>query len=158
VPRITEQKRQEIRDLHAQGLPRNEIARRAGVSNDSVSKICAAAGLTFDRTATETATKAKQADNKQRRADITSRLYGRVESILTRLESDTYRYVVTLKDTTEVIEDTEPPADVERNHATAIGIYLDKVTKLEALDNDNGVESAKNMIANLAGQLGINDA
>lgn len=80
------------------------------------------------------AVEAKVADGKLRRADIIARLYGRTESILSRLEADTYRWKVATKDGVEVLDDCEAPAAEERSHATAIGIYLDKATRLEEYD------------------------
>ena len=106
------------------GIPKNTVAgwaRKAGTRTVRPERVRAAI-------------EAKVADGKLRRASIVSRLYGRTEKILDRLEADTYRYVVTLKDGTEVIDDVEPPAEAERHHATAIGIYLDKAAKLEDYD------------------------
>ena len=148
---ITDTQRQHILTLHKQGLSRNEIARQANVSQSTVSKICAEDGLTFDRSKTINATRARQADNKSRRAAIVARLYGRTEKILDRLEADKYRYVVTLKDGTEVIDDVEPPAEAERHHATAIGIYLDKAAKLEDYDKSatDGASAADSVVDRL---------
>jgi predicted transcriptional regulator len=120
VPRITEQKRQEIRDLHGQGLSRNEIARRAGVSNESVSKICAAAGLTFDRTATETATKAKQVDTKKVRALLAA------DSITTARKA---------LDRINVMLDDEEAEFAIRDLGTVVGILADKHMALERMDS-----------------------
>jgi hypothetical protein len=50
---LTSAKRKRILALHAEGKGRNDIAREAGVSAASVSKIIAEAGLSFDRTATK---------------------------------------------------------------------------------------------------------
>lgn len=67
-------KRQRILELHAQGLSRNDIAREAAVSGSTVSKVCNEAGLTFDRTKTQAATKAIVADAKHRRAILAEAL------------------------------------------------------------------------------------
>ncbi len=106
------------------GIPKNTVAgwaRKAGTRTVRPERVRAAI-------------EAKVADGKLRRVAIVQRLYGRTERILDRLEADTYRYVVALKDGTEVIDDVEPPAEAERHHATAIGIYLDKAAKLEDYD------------------------
>lgn len=155
---ITDDQKQRIIDLHKQGLSRNDIARQAGVSAGTVTNVCKANDLTFDRSATKHATQAKVADNKARRASIVSRLYGRTESILGRLESDTYRYFVTTKEGTEMVEDADPPAAEERNHATAIGIYLDKAAALEKVDAAQASEPGVNMLSALAEALGVKDA
>ena len=131
---ITDNQRQRIIDLHAQGLSRNDIARQTGVSAGTVTNVCKANDLTFDRSATINATHAKVADNKARRAAIIGRLYARTEKILDRLEADVYVYTVTTKDSVEKVEDVAPPAGDERNFATSIAVYLDKATKLEDYD------------------------
>lgn len=148
---ITDTQRQHILTLHKQGLSRNEIARQAKVSQSTVSKICAEDGLTFDRSKTINATRARVADNKARRAVIVQRLYGRTEKILDRLEQDTYTWTATTKDGTEVVMDSEPPAEAERHHATAIGIYLDKAAKLEDYDKSpaDGVAGAASVVDKL---------
>lgn len=153
--RITEQQRQQVRDLHAQGLSRNDIARQVGISFDSVSKICKAAGLTFDRAATEHATKAAQIDHKARRAKIISRLYAQSETILDRLESqDGYKTIAKGERgrDVEAVLDFIPPAD-RRNELTSIAISLDKAVALERVDTDNGNGHAISMLDKLAAQL-----
>ena len=137
---ITDDQRQRIIDLHGQGLSRNDIARQTGVSAGTVTNVCKANDLTFDRSATINATQAKVADNKSRRAAIIGRLYGRAEAILDRLEADKYVYTVATKDSVEKVEDVAPPAGDERNLATSIAVYLDKATKLEDYDR-TGAES-----------------
>jgi transcriptional regulator with XRE-family HTH domain len=44
---LSPEEKQQIRDLHAEGLSRNEIARRVGRSNGSVTNYCKNEGLTF---------------------------------------------------------------------------------------------------------------
>lgn len=155
MPRVTEHQRQQVRDLHAQGLPRNEIARRVGISNDSVSKICRAAGLGFDRAGTEAATKAKQIDHKARRTAIISRLYAQSEKILDRLESPGGYKTIAKGERgrdVEVSLDFIPPGD-RRNELTSIAISLDKAVALERVDTDNGNGHAISMLDKLAAQL-----
>lgn len=67
-------KRQRILQLHAEGLGCKAIAREAGVSPSTVSKVCAENGLTFDRTKTMVATAAMVADAKHRRAELAEQL------------------------------------------------------------------------------------
>lgn len=72
--RIDNTKRDHILALHAKGLGCKAIAREAGVSPSTVSKVCNEAGLTFDRTKTMVATKALVADAKHRRAELAEAL------------------------------------------------------------------------------------
>lgn len=143
---ITDDQRQRVIDLHGQGLSRNDIARLAGVSAGTVTNVCKANDLTFDRSSTEKATRARVADNKARRAAIVDRLYRRSESILTRLEAGTFTYRMMGPAGSEKVHDEDPPADAERSLATSIGIYLDKAAKLEdydksAVDQSSGAVS-----------------
>lgn len=69
--RLTDDKRKLVLDLHAQGLPRNEIARRADVAAGTVTKIVKAAGGTFERSAeTKAATEARKVDAAAIRAEL----------------------------------------------------------------------------------------
>lgn len=139
---ISDDQRQRIIDLHGQGLSRNDIARVAGVSAGTVTNVCKANDLTFDRSSTEKATRARVADNKSRRAAIVDRLYRRSESILARLEAGTYTYRMMGPNGSEKVRDEDPPADAERSLATSIGIYLDKASKLEDYDKSAADEAA----------------
>ncbi|MEV5082852.1 hypothetical protein AB0K74_29865 [Streptomyces sp. NPDC056159] len=56
--------------LAQQGIGRNEISRRTGISTASVSRIAAAHGIEFDGSQTEVALKARIAELKQRQAGI----------------------------------------------------------------------------------------
>jgi hypothetical protein len=56
--------------LAQQGIGRNEISRRTGISTASVSRIAAAHGIEFDGTQTEVALKARIAELKARQAGI----------------------------------------------------------------------------------------
>lgn len=63
-------KREEILRLARAGTGRNDIARTVGVSGETVSRICKAAGVTFDRSAVQAATEARVADARARRAEL----------------------------------------------------------------------------------------
>lgn len=62
--------RGEIIRLHGEGLGRNEIARRVGCSLATVTKVCHAEGLTFDRSATKAAVEARKVDAAAMRAEL----------------------------------------------------------------------------------------
>lgn len=67
---ITDEQRQQVLRLHSNGEGRNQIAATVGISAGSVTKICHDAGLSFDRAATEQATKSRKADLAARRAEL----------------------------------------------------------------------------------------
>lgn len=67
---ITDADRQRVRELHSQGLGRNDIAKAIGRSASTVTKLAGELGLSFSRAATQAATDAKVADARARRADL----------------------------------------------------------------------------------------
>ncbi|MFF8408991.1 helix-turn-helix domain-containing protein [Streptomyces omiyaensis] len=71
---VTEVDEQAVRDLHAEGLGRNEIARQMQRSGRTISIIAARLQLSFDRTATEEATRARVADLAEKRAILADAL------------------------------------------------------------------------------------
>ncbi|MEU8760658.1 helix-turn-helix domain-containing protein [Streptomyces sp. NPDC048659] len=71
---VTDADRDRIRELHAQGLSRNEIARQLDRSGRTISVQAAAMHLTFDRTATEAATAARKADLEEKRVILAEAL------------------------------------------------------------------------------------
>ncbi|WP_060176890.1 antitoxin Xre-like helix-turn-helix domain-containing protein [Streptomyces sp. IMTB 1903] len=68
----------EVVRLIGQGLGRNEIAKLTGVSTATVSRIAKRNGLTFDRTQTEKALKARISDLNLRQAGLAEALADRV--------------------------------------------------------------------------------
>lgn len=153
---ITTDQRQQIVTLHAQGLSRNAIARELSLSSSTITKICTEEGLSFDRSKTINATRARVADNKSRRAAIVGRLYGRAEKILDRLEAPQYVHRMMGPEGSEKIFDEDPPAGDERNLATSIAVYLDKATKLEDYDRtgDESGAAVDKWLAYMMGGLG----
>ncbi len=85
---------QRVKELHADGHGRNEIARRLGVGGKIVSNLAREQGLTFDRKATVTATAARSADSRERRSRLAA-------AILDAAESDLKSFGQMAKPTTE---------------------------------------------------------
>lgn len=71
---VTDKDRQAIRELHAQGLGRNAICRAINRGQRTVSVLAAEMGLSFDRTATEEATRARMADLAEKRSILAEAL------------------------------------------------------------------------------------
>jgi len=150
---VTDETRADVRRLHAEGLGRNEIARRLSRSPRTVSVICEEAGLTFDRTATAVATKAASIDARARRMDIIDRLYSQAERILSRLEREEHRVREVSFGKVLTYEVEELPAQDVRNLTIAVSTAVDRAAKLEALNTDNGISDAKSMLGQLAAGL-----
>lgn len=125
-----------VADLEAGGKSRNQIARDHDVSPATVSKIAREEQKSFDRTQTEAATRAKQADNRSRRAQLASDLLDDAQRLRQRAWSK-YAYYVGTKDGAERVELDLPPLGEVRNAYAALGIAVDKHTALEKVDVDD---------------------
>lgn len=153
---VTDKDRERLRQLHAQGLGRNAIAREMKRSPRTISVLAEELGLTFDRTATAVATQARVIDAKARRAIIIERLYARVEATLDRLDKAVeggFKYTTSTGQGIDTVTLDHVPGQEEKAFAGAIGQYLSQATRLEALDTGNGIDDAKSMIGALAAGL-----
>lgn len=136
---------------------RNAIAAEVGISTASVSRIAKDEGLSFKKAQTAAATAVRRIDRAAVRADIIDRMYLRSQKVLTRLEAPKFKYRMPTEFGSETVEDDDPPPGDEKNLASAIGIYMDKATRLELVDSDAGEAGARSMLADLGQMLGIND-
>lgn len=152
---VTGSDRERVRELHAQGMTRNDIAKQIGRSPSTVSKLAHALGLTFDRSKTAVATVAKQRDNQARRADLVARLYGRGERILDRVEAPRYTFTTATVNGIETKILDHVPAPDEKALASSVSSHLTSAAKLEAIDADRGTDAAKSMLGGIATALGI---
>lgn len=144
------------RELFDAGKSCNAIAKELGVSPSTISGWAKKAGLSFARKQTEAAVHAHRIDRAAARADIIDRMYKRSQSVLDRLEAEVYVYYIAVPGSgMERVEDSEPPAVDERNLASAIGVYVDKATRLELVDGDAGEAAARGMLADLGSFLGL---
>ncbi|MGX4695450.1 helix-turn-helix domain-containing protein [Streptomyces sp. JNUCC 63] len=82
---VTDEERAEIRRLHAEGKGRNEISRIIGRSLRTISVQAAKMNLSFDRTMTEEATRARKADLEERRVILAEALHTDAEELTERL-------------------------------------------------------------------------
>lgn len=147
---ITAAVKRKVVKLHGEGKSRNAIARELGIAFATVTKICQAAGLTFDRTATKAAVEARQIDNRARRVALIDRAYTRAEHLYARLEAPTYTYRVVYKDDTQVVTDDEPPATDERSLGSAIAGHLFAAGKLEQVDAGENTTATVSLLDTLA--------
>lgn len=125
-------------DIRA-GYPRNEVARRNHVALASVSKIAAKAGLSFDRSKTENATRARQADNKSRRAALAEKFLRRADELLDAMDQPHIAFSFGGRDNvyTEKRLDKPPVSDI-RNLMTAAAVAVDKSIAIDRHDNTGG--------------------
>jgi hypothetical protein len=152
---LTEADRDQVRELHAQGLTRNAIATEIGRSAATVTKIAGQLGLSFDRAVTQAATAAKVADARLRRRGIIERLYAQAEKQLERLECGQHKMAeVSMGSVVHYTVDEPPAADVHRLMG-AINAAATGAVKLEQVDADSGATDARSMVSALAAGLQV---
>lgn len=144
------------RELFDAGMSCNAIAKELGVSPSTISGWAKREGLSFNRAATEDAVQAHRVTRAARRAEIIDRLYSRSETVLDRLEAETYSYTVTIPGKgSEKIEDVAPPAADERSLAASINAYLTLAARLELVDDGDGLAPVESMLGRLAQRFGL---
>lgn len=148
---------QRARELFDSGMSCNKIAKELGVAPSTISLWAKREGLSFDRARTALAVSAHRIDRAAVRADIIDRMYLRSQKILSRVEADSFTYRMPTQLGSETVSDAEPPPADEKNLASAIGIYMDKSTRLELIDADASESGARSMLADLGQMLGLTD-
>lgn len=154
---VTDAERAEIRRLHAEGVGRNEIARRIGRGLRTISVQAAKMGLDFDRTATAVATQAKVTDSKARRAAIVERLYSRTERLLDQLDAaddGQFKFTTGTGQGIDTVTLDHVPGQEEKALAGAITQYTNQAVKLEAIDAGSGHDEDRGILAGIAKALG----
>jgi hypothetical protein len=155
-----------LRQLHADGLPRNRIAEEMGWAAGTITAHANRLGLSFDRQATRAATDARQIDLRDRRQRIQVQLYDLAERSIRRAQD---RYLLTGFDHTgtfvaELLP--EPPARDAKDLTLAASSALTSAVKLAQVDaGDAGREQAAGLLQGLsdamataARELGGDDA
>lgn len=120
-----------VAELHAQGLGRNEIGRRIGRAQRTVSVIAQELGLVFDVTMTEEATRHRIAQLAERRVMLAEAMQDDAERLSAQLwqPAKVYRIGGSANTYTEH-ELAEPPADAKKDLMAAAGIAVEKSMKL----------------------------
>lgn len=147
---ISETQKAEVLALHGQGISRNEIARRTGIAAGSVTNICRAAGLTFDRSETKQATEARAVDLAAGRIRLAEKMLAASEDMLDAIDGPYEVYNFGGKDNTfesRVLDSA--PVEVRRNVITTAGITFDKLTRIVE-KSDTGLEQAVGVLDTLA--------
>ena len=147
---ISEDQKTRVIELHGEGLARNEIARRVGISAGSVTNICRAADRAFDRSETKQATEARQVDLAAGRIRLAEKMLAASEDMLDVIDGPYEVYNFGGKDNTfesRVLDSA--PVEVRRNVITTAGITFDKLTRIVEREN-GGLEQAIGVIDTLA--------
>lgn len=147
---VTDEDYELVRQLHAQGLGRNEIARRIDRAQRTVSVIAAELGLVFDTSMTEDATRARVAQLAALRADAAVDLHLDGMKLAQQMWEPALIYNFGGKDNTyEDREVDEPPAIDKKALMSAAGIAFEKSLKLVPPTDDTGAEAAQSMLGQL---------
>jgi hypothetical protein len=144
-----------LADIQAGAKARNEIARDHGVSGSTVTKIAKDEGIAsaFDRAQTVKGTRAKQADNSAKRAQLQSDLLDDAQRFRARAWS-TYKIPLSGPEGIEIVELDEPPLPDAARAYTAIGIIIDKDRAYERdKSGSDGTDHAKSMLGQLMAGL-----
>ncbi|MFG2380572.1 hypothetical protein [Streptomyces avermitilis] len=159
-----------LRQLHADGVSRNEIARQMGWSVGTITSHSQRLGLDFDRSVTRAAVEARQVDLKDRRQRIQEQLLDLAETAIGRAQN---RYLVHgFSHTGESVAEwlSEPPAKETKDLTLAASSALGTALKLAQADaGDEGRENAQGLLRGLgdamtaaadalAQDMGIGDA
>lgn len=150
MAQITDDQKAEVLALHADGHARNEIARRVGISAGSVTNICRAADRAFDRSETESATKARQVDLAAGRTRLAEKMLAVSEAMLDRVDDPYLVYSFGGKDN-DYNEHTleSAPVEVRQRIITTAGITFDKLTRIVE-KSDTGLEQAVGVLDTIA--------
>lgn len=147
---VTEEDYERVRELHAQGMGRNAIAREIDRAQRTVSVIAAQLGLTFDASMTEDATRHRMAQLAEKRA-ILAEAY--VDDAL-RLSEQVWQPATVFnfggKDNTyndKVLP--EPPAHDKKALMAASVAAAEQSRRLAPPADDAGAEAAKSVLGQL---------
>lgn len=143
-------KRAEVLTLLRDGVSRNEIARLTGVSTASVSRIAKDAGLSFDRSQTQAATKARTIDLAAGRVRLAEKMLAASEAMVDRIDDPYLVYNFGGKDN-DYNEHTldSAPIEVRRSIIVTAGITFDKLTRIVER-SDSGLEHAAGVLDQIA--------
>lgn len=155
VRHLTEIEYDSIKLMHTDGKGRNDIAKALSRSPATISKAAHKMGLSFDRSKVAAATKAKQADNKARRALLEADLLEDAQKLRKQLWEPCIAFNFGGKDNTYNETNLERPVFTDQlKIMQAAGAAVTHSLKIAAVDADSGDEEAKSMLIDLFASMG----
>ncbi|MFG2900965.1 hypothetical protein ACGFZH_28250 [Streptomyces zaomyceticus] len=143
-----------VRQLHAEGLGRNEIARRMGRGTRTVSVIAARLGLEFTTEQTEKATKHRMAQLAEKRAILAEALTDDALRLSAQVWEPATVFNFGGKDNTfEKREMPEPPAADKRALMSAATTAAAQSLRLVPPVTETGEDDAKSMLGKVLSGL-----
>ncbi|MGW7431852.1 helix-turn-helix domain-containing protein [Streptomyces sp. NPDC054861] len=150
---ITDQDRDDVRRLHAEGKSRNEIARTIGRSGSTVSKIAGSFDppLSFARgSEVVAATDARRIDLAARRAQFAERLHESAERLHEQLFAPcTIGAFGGKENEWSQVDLDRPPFSDQRQILAGVSIAVDKSLKLAPAEGGQGAEDVRSMLGTL---------
>ncbi|KUN96188.1 helix-turn-helix domain-containing protein [Streptomyces caeruleatus] len=154
---IDDRDREQVRELHAQGKSRNQIARAIRRSPSTVSKIAGSfePPLTFDRAAeVAVATEVRRADLAARRAALALALQGDAEQLRAQLWAPTtYGEFAGKEGTWQQVDLDRPRFADQRQIMSATATAVAQSLKLAPVEGGEGAEQVKSMLGALGDAL-----
>lgn len=153
---VTQEDRDRVAELHAEGWSRAAIARELDRSPSTIGKIADRLGLGWDRAATEAATKARQVDLAARRAELAELLLDDAFRLRLRLYAPTvvFDFIKGGENAGAFVSatlDLPPHADA-RQIMTTVAIAVDKHLALVKADvDDQGAAVVDDWLRNMLG-------
>ncbi|MFI8300002.1 helix-turn-helix domain-containing protein [Streptomyces nigra] len=148
---VTDAERQRVRELHAEGKGRNEIAEILGRGGRTISTIAKDLGLSFSRAAeVRQATEIRQADLAARRAALAQRLQDVAERELEKVNKPHTYFDWGGKDHDfDTYDAPEPtPAD-KRALLGVVATAVDRSLKLAPPKEEGGADKVGSLLTNL---------
>jgi helix-turn-helix protein len=150
---ITDQDRDDVRRLHAEGKSRNEIARTIGRSGSTVSKIAGSFDppLSFARgPEVVAATDARRIDLAARRAQFAESLHESAEKLHEQLFAPcTIGAFGGKENEWSQVDLDRPPFSDQRQILAGVSIAVDKSLKLAPAEGGQGAEDVRSMLGTL---------
>lgn len=154
---IDDRDREQVRELHAAGKSRNQIAKVIGRSPSTVSKIAAnlAPPLTFDRAAeVAVATEVRRADLAARRTALALALHSDAEQLRAQLWAPTiYGEFAGKEGTWQQVDLDRPRFADQRQIMSATATAIQQSLKLAPVEGGEGAEQVKSMLGALGEAL-----
>lgn len=162
MPAITDEQRADVLRRARAGEHRNQIAKATGVSAGSVTNITKAAGVSFDRTATEQAVRSRKVDLAARRAELELDLLEDARRLRLQLfEPIEYRELGSWRNSEgaggsewhQYTREQPVPAD-QLKLLQAVQVAVNTSQRIADSAGDGDTEDAKAMLVQLFGMLG----
>ncbi|MFF5984410.1 helix-turn-helix domain-containing protein [Streptomyces olindensis] len=152
---VTDEDRERVRELHAEGKGRNEIAAELGRSGRTISEIAKSLGISFARAAeVRQATEIRQADLAARRAAFAIKLHDIAEREAAKInEPHTYWDWGGKEHDFDTHTAPEPTPGDKRAYMSLVATAVDRSLKLSPPKEEGGSDQVGSLLTNLFDQL-----